>query len=206
MKQKKRFETEIEWSLKVLNPGAKKSVYKDITILRGFKTIRGEEKPMIKVYKGKSTKPIGYYYYPSNEKLEESLKGYKSRADARETWKEEKKAEKSFIPMSKVGDVFCDSWGYDQTNIDYYEIIERPTTHYAIVKRIESRIIETNSCGDYVVSPSKGCYSERYPKEIRVKLKKGYNGDESFRVNSFSNASACDENERNYETGSYNGH
>ena len=43
MKQKKRFETEIEWSLKVLNPGAKKSLYKDITILRGFKTIRGEE-------------------------------------------------------------------------------------------------------------------------------------------------------------------
>lgn len=25
---------------------------------------------------------------------------------------------------AKLGDIFCHSWGYDQTNIDFYEVVE----------------------------------------------------------------------------------
>jgi hypothetical protein len=202
-----RFNAHIESAAKFINESSIEK-YKDLTIIHGIGTQRQSKGlPTMRIFIGKSTKPNANYYYNSIEKMESSLNEYKSRANSREEYKNEKKAKKaSFNPTSKVGDIFCNSWGYDQTNIDYYQIIEKPSTHYAIVRQINSKIIDTTRSGDYVVSPNKGSFSERYPKEIRVKIKNGYNGSEAFRVNSYSNAYSCSENETNHETGPYNGH
>lgn len=46
----------------------------------------------------------------------------KERAAAR---KAEKEANKDLIASVKVGDVFSMSWGYDQTNVDFFQVIAR---------------------------------------------------------------------------------
>jgi hypothetical protein len=202
-----RFNAHIESAAKFINESSVEK-YKDLTIIHGIGTQRQSKGlPTIRVFIGRSTKPTANYYYKSIEKMEASLNEYKSRANSRQEHKKENKAKKGlFIPTSKVGDIFCNSWGYDQTNIDYYQIIDKPSNYYAIVKQINSKVIDTTRAGDYLVAPNKGSFSERYPEEIRVKIKNGYNGSEAFRVNSYSNAYSCSENETNQETGPYNGH
>jgi len=41
---------------------------------------------------------------------------------------------------TKVGDIFYASWGYDQTNIDYYKVKKKIGKSSAIVVPIESQI------------------------------------------------------------------
>lgn len=41
----------------------------------------------------------------------------------------------------KIGDIFVNSWGYDQTNIDYYQVI-RKTAKMVVLLPIKSRIEE----------------------------------------------------------------
>lgn len=41
----------------------------------------------------------------------------------------------------KMGDILCCSWGYDQTNVDFYQVI-KVTTASVRVRQIKSRIVE----------------------------------------------------------------
>jgi Zn finger protein HypA/HybF involved in hydrogenase expression len=54
-----------------------------------------------------------------------------------------------------VGDVFYNSWGYDQTNIDYYEVI-RLTPSGVEIRPIQSTFVEQNGPGGNKVVPAKG--------------------------------------------------
>ncbi len=206
MKQQERFDNEVAFQMR--NETAKKEVYKNITIIQDVCTVRGEEFPKVIIFNGKSAKPISNYFYRSAERVIESIQAAKDLEDSREEWRNEKKAEKANLglPSSKVGDLFVSSWGYDQTNVDYYQVIERPSDHYAIVRRIDSKVDSISTSGDYNVSASKGNFSERYPDAMRVKLSKNGGYGESFRVASYANAYSCKESDTRYETGPYNGH
>lgn len=51
----------------------------------------------------------------------------------------------------KVGDIFYNSWGYDQTNVDFYEVI-RLTGQGVEVQPIESRTVSGDGFNDMVVA------------------------------------------------------
>ena len=57
----------------------------------------------------------------------------------------------------KVGDVFVSSWGYDQTNIDFYEVVAKTKARIK-VRPIASTVIESTRYSDEVV-PAKGHYT-----------------------------------------------
>ena len=40
-----------------------------------------------------------------------------------EAWEEQKKARRQHNHTLKVGDILSSSWGYDQTNVEFYEIV-----------------------------------------------------------------------------------
>lgn len=65
--------------------------------------------------------------YISN--LENSIKEKEERKEA------EKQAIKAALSKVKPGDIFSSSWGYDQTNVDFYQVIEVKGC-YAILKEI----------------------------------------------------------------------
>ena len=68
----------------------------------------------------------------------------------------------------KVGDILYSSWGYDQTNIDFYEVM-RVTKSMAIIHRIDSRIVRRDIPYDYVV-PVPGKLS-RHGKPLRKRVR-----------------------------------
>jgi len=104
----------------------------------------------------------------------------------------------------KVGDVFRCSWGYDQTNIDYYQCVELRGKRTMIVREIQQESQETQSMqGECVPVPGKWAtepdYSEageaykaqhgHYPRKpvaarlVRIQLS---SGKPCFRVASYA--------------------
>lgn len=72
-------------------------------------------------YGGKRTKPDWHYRFKDeaglHKQIENTLRGFMQSAELKAEWKAKRNAPHDV----KVGDVFRCSWGYDQTNIDYYE-------------------------------------------------------------------------------------
>jgi hypothetical protein len=82
-------------------------------------------KPAACIFLGKSDKPYSRHYY-ANEKGRESAvaSAFEGQRRHDERVAESRKARTSWVPTYQVGDVFHTSWGYDQTNVEYFQIIE----------------------------------------------------------------------------------
>ena len=92
----------------------------------------------------------------------------------------------------KVGSIFYSSWGYDQTNIDWYEVVGLTG------KGVKVRLIESNKeyDGSMIGScmPRVGMYvGDSKTKQLRWMGKEIY-----FRVNSFSCAWLWDGNAKRF--------
>jgi hypothetical protein len=75
---------------------------------------------------GKAIKPTWFYRFKSVEQRNKEIEQTFARVQAKADRKAQEKAKKSEAMQNHgvaVGDVFRCSWGYDQTNIDYYEVI-----------------------------------------------------------------------------------
>lgn len=74
-------------------------------------------------FAGKRQKPDWHYRFSSEERaakhVDEWLRGLKASQQYKTEQKEKKKAFKHTL---KVGDLLVSSWGYEQTNIDYYQV------------------------------------------------------------------------------------
>ena len=167
---------------------------------KGLKIIRSTDKkdrPCLSVFRGRSAKTIANYYYRSYESREEAIKSHKKRADEHEEYDLKKKAEKKAAgsPQSEVGTIFVDSWGYDQTNVDYYQIIERPSKHFAIVRQISFNMVDGSAGFDCCnVLPVKDSFCG---EPFRAKLNVYSKGSEYLKTRNYSSASVW-KGEENY--------
>ena len=87
------------------------------------------EKPILKVWKPKATKPFVHYYFKSNELRQEYLQKVITNFNSHQTYKKEQREKQrtpnpEMIKELKRGDIFVTSWGYDQTNYDYIAVLE----------------------------------------------------------------------------------
>jgi len=71
----------------------------------------------------------------------------------------------------KVGDIFYNSWGYDQTNIDWYQVVAvSPSGKTCKIRRIEGKLKETGfMSGQTVPNPNK--WHKQYPKVLQKKIR-----------------------------------
>lgn len=77
-----------------------------------------------KVYYGQSTKPKNYHVWPAAEPREKFIAGVFEGAKLAAEAKAKRRAEaKAWVNPYKAGDVLKGSWGYDQTNVDYFEVV-----------------------------------------------------------------------------------
>ena len=74
-----------------------------------------------------------------------------------------KKAKAKKQPVNKygvkVGDMFCDIWGYEQTNVDFYQVVDLKGSATVVLKPVNknARMIGDMS---YMVSPIKDAFLE----------------------------------------------
>ncbi len=87
--------------------------------------VRGSALPALACFLGNSSKPSNNFYCHTIERRDEVIENFKSNVIKRNSCKEERRKErKEFKTACKVGDIFVSSWGYEQTNVDYYKILE----------------------------------------------------------------------------------
>lgn len=115
---------------------------------------------------------------------------------------EVKSADQLAFESVQVGDVFVSSWGYDQTNIDYYEVVAKTKAMVKII-RIQSKVVADNGPQVQVV-PNKGV-PHQWPHEVREgvpvkvmnkRVRAGWQGKPRISIESWRGASL-------YEGGTY---
>lgn len=69
----------------------------------------------------------------------------------------------------QVGDVFYNSWGYEQTNIDFYEVVKLRGKTQIVVRPIKSEVVRSLGFASYMVKPIKGSFAgEEIIKTVKV--------------------------------------
>jgi len=136
---------------------------------------------------GKRSKPDWHYLFKDearlNAKIEETLRALM----ASDVAKAERKAERARSHDVKVGDIFRCSWGYDQTNIDYYEVTRVIGERMVEITPIAQEREETHYMqGECVPVPGK------YTGDPQRKKVQMYSSGPSIRIASYSSASRID--------------
>lgn len=153
--------------------------------------------PLVMFFTGKRSQPTWHYKFrtmtDAGKKINESISRLMSWEDMKAKRKEERK---DVIKDIKVGDLFSSSWGYDQTNVDFYQVIEVKGKTFTI-RPIGGRSVpgsggDYNGMADKVVAVRDAFLEDlvRYPI-----LKK-----RSLKLNSYSWLSKTDEKEEHYRS------
>ncbi len=102
-------------------------------------------------FQGRAQKPLWHYKFRSESQFDRQVeKSIEHRRKWLERKKEQREERKKYRHDYKVGDILSSSWGYDQTNIDFYQVVA--TTEKSIVIRpIAQKIVRSRPPQDYVV-------------------------------------------------------
>ena len=74
-------------------------------------------------YSGRRTKPDWHYIFRNPDSMADYARNWMSNIQASAKRKAERRAERKAKPHTlKVGDILRSMWGYDQTNVDYYQV------------------------------------------------------------------------------------
>lgn len=122
-------------------------------------------------------KLIQNYRFKTVESRDEYANNWIQKNNEREAQKAQEKAnfaamKKNLVNPFKVGDIFYDSWGYDQTNIDFYQIVEVGK------KSVKIRGIDQNNEGECgfmceYVSPKKDAFISEPETHILQMMRNG---------------------------------
>jgi hypothetical protein len=154
-----------------------------------------KEQPIIvgycvrKVSKARFKKPLFNYRFRSVERMLEFCNEWIERVErninAEKARKEQKKlAQQNMKHNFQVGQVLYNSWGWEQTNIDFYEIVEVKAKSI-LIRSIckffpENQKGNINSMAGYV-APMKGHYNGE-PQLKKINVSVGYNGNVSYYI------------------------
>ncbi len=146
--------------------------------------VYGQIEPRVSAifYGGKRSKADWFYSFRSvdamNARIDDTIQGIQ-QSKARVA---QYRAQRSAPTDVAVGDVFRCSWGYDQTNIDYFQVIE-VCGAYAMVQEIGQMSEETGFMSGNCV-PAVGQFRG---EPMRKKIQNN-GGEPYFKVYSFANA------------------
>lgn len=108
------------------------------------------------LFYGKQAKPIWHYHFETALKRQQKIERGFAHYAALEAQKAAKRAEeKAWQHPYKPGDIFKSSWGYDQTNIDWYEVLEVRGKQLVMTEIQQSRVETQWAVGKCVPLPGK---------------------------------------------------
>ena len=88
-------------------------------------------------FKGRAQKPFVNAYYRSYDGMVKDMtRVFTNIAERNETKKREREVIQKMDHGVKVGDIFSSSWGYEQTNVSFYQVVELKGKQSAVIRRI----------------------------------------------------------------------
>ena len=110
--------------------------------------------PIATMFVGKQAKPAEHVLYRTAERRDEAIERFfEARAKA-QAFKEQRKAEAkarrdAAKESVKVGDIFYASWGYDQTNVQFFQVVEKKGVTCKL-QEIGATVVRTEQTCEYV--------------------------------------------------------
>jgi hypothetical protein len=95
--------------------------------------------PAYVAYKGRQGKPARFFAFVSLDRRDRHLSNYIDQQTEFEALKWTRRQTGHGLI---VGDIVFSTWGYEQTNVDFFEVLRVPTDLSAVVRQIESETIE----------------------------------------------------------------
>jgi hypothetical protein len=105
-----------------IKPGAMKVAPKDLPVV--FYIYQAGKDFAAQCFIGRAQKPTWHYRFLSAKDREAYIKKQIAAVQSSENRKAEKRAAEKKPHGYEVGMILVSSWGYDQTNIDFYEVVE----------------------------------------------------------------------------------
>jgi len=151
-----------------------------------------KEEPMFvgyctkKVSKARFPKALFNYRFRSAERMAEFCKEWIERVEANinsvKQLKEQKKiAQQNMNHNFKVGQVIYNSWGYDQTNINFYQVIESKEKSIILREIASSYVAGSEGFMSARVKPVENAFiGEPILKKVVVSV--SYNGNVSYYI------------------------
>jgi hypothetical protein len=139
-------------------------------------------RPAALCYIGSAGKSSWHHSFFSEEARQKHIADTFAGIDTTAEWKAKNKAERQAPHDLKIGDIIVNSWGYEQTNIDWY-VVTKTTDHYVWVQSIAAHMTPSesgNSMAGYFLPdlpprPCKRCGSgEPDPPEKHAASTGGY--------------------------------
>lgn len=132
-------------------------------------------------FQGRGQKPLWKYRFRSERERDKSVQNtIVNRKSTLDSKKQRQKERQEFRHDYQVGDILYSSWGYDQTNVDFYEVVGIGEKSIAI-RPIRQKVVKSSEGGaDYVV-PRPGRFDG--PKKTKRVRPGG-----SIKIESYANA------------------
>jgi hypothetical protein len=121
-------------------------------------------KPGVITFWGSAGKPNMFYTYPTEELRATAINDFFKSLGAHTAYRTERKEKaKAFTHTLKLGDVLHTSWGYDQTNVGFFEVTKIVSEKSVGIRRIESRQVSATGPMSSTVEavPGKYCGEEK---------------------------------------------
>lgn len=135
-------------------------------------------------YKGKSSKPVFHNRFRNEDDMKKKINNSISALMTWEDRKNERKQERKQPHTLKIGDILYTSWGYDQTNVDFYQVTKIVGNNSVQIREISGRIERSEGHSDYVVAVKDAFRGE--PEIKRV------SSGNYIRISSYASASLWD--------------
>jgi hypothetical protein len=123
---------------------------------KNYKVEADKDALIARMYVGRSKKPSWAYKFRNEEHMtnyiNQQIANVESHFAQKAIWKEERKAKTEELKNQiKVGSIFCYSWGWEQTNIDFYQVTEIKGNKLTIREIGMRSVDEVSSMADHVV-------------------------------------------------------
>lgn len=104
-------------------------------------------KPCAIAFNGKQNKPAWHYRFPTEERQESTIRLHiQSRRNHNEAMAKRRQERVESRHTLAIGDILYASWGYDQTNIDFYQVV-KVTAKSVYVREIAQETVGNNGHG-----------------------------------------------------------
>jgi hypothetical protein len=103
----------------------------------------------VKAWRGKARRPFAFYSFPNADARAAWIENQKRSEDSRQSFKAERKAARvrNIAETSKrlpVGAILATSWGYEQTNVEFFQVTERRGKATVILREIAGELTQTH--------------------------------------------------------------
>ncbi len=136
-------------------------------------------------YGGKRSKPDFNYIFRNQERRDDYVSKYIEGLRESQEYASKRRADRSKPHSLKVGDILYTSWGYDQTNVDFYQVVEVIGKCTVVIREVGQKTIDGFGGPSEKVVAVKDSF-------IGEPMTKRSNSTNSVRIASYASASPWD--------------